>query len=185
MLLLSFPFFSPLSPIYLLPFQLLGDVAVEHLVLEAEQLLGLARDPAPHHAPVDPAHVDLRLEELLGKLHRLEELLLLVREARVLRRRDAAEATGEGHLLVGKREGERGKEREREGTATDLASSFAEKKKMNSPPKSIETQNIAGLFFSSKGARARVCCLASFSAASTLSDMDFVDSMAAASAEAR
>ena len=95
-------FLSPFSPLplpYLLPLQLLGDVAVEHLVLETEQLLGLARNPASHHAPVDSVHVDFGPQELLGKLHRLEELLLLVREASVLRGRDATETTGEGHLL--------------------------------------------------------------------------------------
>ena len=96
----SLPSPTPTSLFYLVPLQLLGDVAVEHLVLEAEQLLGLARDPAPHHAPVDSAHVDSRLQELLGKLHRLEQLLLLVREAGVLRGRDATEAAGEGHLCL-------------------------------------------------------------------------------------
>ena len=50
-------------------------------------------------------------------------------------------------------------------------------------PKHRNTQNITGLF--QQRARARACCLAPYSTVFNLRDMDFVDSMAAASAEAR
>ena len=107
----SLPSLTPTSP-HLLPLQLLCDVAVEHLVFEPEQLLCLTRDPASQHAPIDSAHLDFGLQEVLGKLHCLEQLLLLVGEASVLRSRDAAEATGEGHVLLG---GGCERERERDG----------------------------------------------------------------------